>query len=644
MVKRPGSRRWATYAFVALLVAGVFICAFALRMWSLYQAGQDARMRLEVAVATAQQAGIGLTAEQARFVTQDLAEADASFAQVQSALDGDPAVRLLRLLPAVDRQAEAAGTLVQAARVLTSRSAEVGSLLAAYVAARDGNQGLQRVAAFARLAATTRAQTDDLLTAFDASDRLVSGLALDGLLGPVASARDELAARIAAARPVVAAGAVLGAVIPSIMGVGGQRRYLVLALDNAELRPVGGLIGAFATPTLTDGVLTGVAFRDVNDVDKPNQSTYVQPPPGLAGHLLGKFPWQVADAGWSPDFAVSAAAARHLYQVETGSADFQGTIAFTPDVVDALLEVVGPVAIPDAGLTIHAGETYLVSLEQVEILHHGPSRKQFLAELASQVLTRVLALPPARYSDVFTALDRAGKRRQLQILFDDPAVQAAVDRLGWYTPFRFPGTDDRLAVVEANVGPPSKLDVLLKLGHVLDVTLQPDGSALERLVTTYTNGFGPNLPPALESVRASSQYGILGSYQRRYLVPDARLLGVSSDGHPPLTAPERLDTELGCLVVANYLQIRPGVTHLETRYVAPYVVQFSDDPARSGTYRLDVRKQAGRDHDTLTVRVTVPPGTMPVAWSSGGTVDGQTITFSATTEFDHTFDVTYAPA
>lgn len=643
MVKRHRLRRWVTYGSVALLVAGVLACAFAVRMWSLYEAGEDARARLELALTTAQQAGFGLTAGQAGSVTQNLAEADASLAQVQSALEGDPAVRLLRLLPAVDRQAQAAGTLVQAARVLTSRSTEVGSLLTAYVTTRDGNQGLQRVAAFARLAATTRAQTDDLLTAFDASDRLVSGLAPQGLLGPVESVRDELAARIAAARPVVAAGAVLGTVIPSIMGVGGQQRYLVLALDNAELRPIGGLIAAFATPTLTNGLLSDPTFHDVYDVDKADQPTYVAPPPGLAGHLLGNDPWQVADAGWSPDFATSAAAARRLYRVETGAADFQGTIAFTPDMVDALLEVVGPVAIPDAGLTVHAGETYLVSLQQVEILHQGPSRKQFLAELASEVLARVLALPPARYPDVIAALDHAGKRRQLQVLFDDPAVQTAIDGLGWYTPFRFPGTDDRLAVAEANVGPVSKLDALLKLDHVLDVTLQPDGSALERLETTYTNGFGPALPPTLESVRASFRYGILGSYLRRYLVPNARLLGVSSDGHPPLTAPELLGTELGCLVVANYLQIPPGITHLETRYVAPHVVQSPDDPARSGAYRLDVRKQAGRDRDTVTVRVTVPPGAMPVAWSSGGTVDGRTITFTTTTEFDHTFDVTYGP-
>lgn len=38
------------------------------------------------------------------------------------------------------------------------------------------------------------------------------------------------------------------------------------------------------------------------------------------------------------------------------------------------------------------------------------------------------------------------------------------------------------------------LDVLLRLDHSLDVQLAADGSATERLVTTYTNHHGPTLP------------------------------------------------------------------------------------------------------------------------------------------------------
>ena len=75
--------------------------------------------------------------------------------------------------------------------------------------------------------------------------------------------------------------------------------------------------------------------------------------------------------------------------------------------------------------------------------------------------------------------------------------------------------------MEANVAPVSKLDVLLTLDHSLDVQLAADGSATEKLVTTYTNHYGPTLPPELERVRSTFADGILGSYSRRYLVPDA---------------------------------------------------------------------------------------------------------------------------
>jgi hypothetical protein len=94
--------------------------------------------------------------------------------------------------------------------------------------------------------------------------------------------------------------------------------------------------------------------------------------------------------------------------------------------------------------------------------------------------------------------------------------------------------------------------------------------------------------------------------------------------------------------VGNYQIIQPGVLNLTTTYRAPDVVVDTTDPAHQGTYRLSFYKQAGRSADTLTVSVTVPVGTVPTAWSDGGTLSGTTVTFSTTTEFDRTFEVTYA--
>ena len=643
---RSRRRRWAALLILAclavILTVGVGVTAHAL---GLYQDLQRAQQALTDAGDLVDRGGLAITSDQAGQVVSRVAEADAALVRAAAELDGDPFIRGLRILPPVARQLDAASALVRAARAMTTHGVAVGALVKGYVAARDGNTGVDKIAAFARLAAQLRPQIDELAGAFVAADSLIGAMPADGLADPLSRARLMLIKRLDQVRPLVAAAQTASSVLPSIMGVGGQRRYLVLALDNAEVRPIGGLIAAFATPAFVDGSLRDMTFKDIRDIDRRDQQTYVQPPDPLADHLLGSFTWQVADAGWWPDFGASVRDVRRLYRVETGHDDVQGVIAFTPELVDRLLQIVGPVTVEGAGITVGPGDTYLVSLEQVEVLHQGNGRKAFLADLASQVLQRLFALPPSRYPEVLAALDEAGKRRQIQILFDDPAAQAAIDSFGWPGAFTFPATGDRLAIIEANVAPVSKLDVLLSLDHTLDVQLAGDGSAAERLVTTYINHFGPTLVPELDRVRSAFFSGNLGSYNRRYLVPGADVTSVSSDDpQDPVTDPDFEDAEGNSLAVGNYQFIRPGTVHLTTEYTAPRVVEpAAGGYSAGGTYTLAFRKQAGRDKDSLIVRVTVPDGMTPTDWTSGGVQDGQAVTFTVTTELDHVFDVTYRP-
>jgi hypothetical protein len=330
-----------------------------------------------------------------------------------------------------------------------------------------------------------------------------------------------------------------------------------------------------------------------------------------------------------------------MYAIETGENDFQGVIAFTPEFVDRLLEVVGPVDVPSAGVTVHPGETYLLSLEQVEVLNQGRGRKQFLAELASIVIDRLFALPPKDYGLVLAAIDESAKRKELQILLDDPSERSALDALGWPGFVDFDDRMDRLAIMETNVAPISKLDVLLTMSHELDVQLHSDGSASERLTTTYTNHFKPKLDPRLERVRQAFFDGNLGHYSRRYISPKALLTAVSSDDPSgPITDAESLEHEPTGLAVGNYLFLRPGRVGLTTHYVVPGVVAPGSDGA-SGVYRLDFRKQAGRDEDIIRVRVHPPQGAVPTGWSPGGVLRDGTVEFETTTEFDRKFEVSF---
>ena len=336
-----------------ILTLGVVLAA---RTLGLYQDLQRAQQALTDAGELVDGAGFSITSDQAGQVVDRLAEADASLVRAAAELDGDPLLGGLRILPPVARQLDAASALVRATRAVTGRGAAVAALLEGYVAARDGSAGADRIAAFVRLAARLRPQTDDLAGAFVAADGIVGAVPVDGLVDPLSRARTLLIKRLDQVRPLVAAAQTASSVLPSIMGVDGQRRYLVLALDNAEVRPIGGLIAAFATPTFVDGSLRDMTFKDIGDIDRRDQQTYVQPPDPLADHLLGSFTWQVADAGWWPDFGASVKDVRRLYRIETGQDDLQGVIAFTPELVDRLLEVVGPVTVEGAGITVTPGQ------------------------------------------------------------------------------------------------------------------------------------------------------------------------------------------------------------------------------------------------------------------------------------------------
>ena len=603
---------------------------------------ESARAALNSLVDVVERGGLALTRDDADQVGEHLAFADASLLRVRDILERDPLLAVLRSSPAMATQIDEARDLAAAAQTLTSQHGKVTGLLERYVEIRESSIGVNRIEGLVTLVASEQSSIKGIMDAIEEGHSKLAELPGRDLIPPLAAARDDLRSQSDRIAFVSEQGKALLTAVPSLFGVGTPKRYLVLALDNAELRPIGGLIAAFATITIADGRLRDLEFRDISAVDRPDQETYVSPPDPVKDHLLGEFTWQVADAGWWPDFDRSAHEARRLYALQTGDQDFDGVIAFTPDFVDALIGVVGPVQVPGTGITVRSGETYLRSLEETEIKNAGPSRKQFLADLASVVLRKVEELPPGGYPALVSALGGAIDRRQLQVLPDEAATRAAMIEVGAYTPFTFEAGSDRLAIMGANVAPVSKLHALLEIDHKLEVVINSDGSANERLVTTYFNRFGPNLPPEFAGVARSFFTGNLGTYERRYLPPDAEVLSVRSVGlDQHVTDPEAVELDSGTLAVGNYLFIKPGIVQLETIYRTPQVIQSSAGHGDESAYRLQFRKQAGRDHDGLVVHVVTPAGAKAIRWTQGGVVGEDFVTFSTTTSVDRAFEVIF---
>ena len=106
--------------------------------------------------------------------------------------------------------------------------------------------------------------------------------------------------------------------VPRVMGYLKPQTYLVLFLNNTEIRPGGGFIGSYAVVRINSG---RVSILETNgsenlDWDAPDDFNVASPAP-LKTYL--KQPrWFFRDANWSPDFPTSARYTHWLYRFENG--------------------------------------------------------------------------------------------------------------------------------------------------------------------------------------------------------------------------------------------------------------------------------------------------------------------------------------
>ncbi|MDM4718823.1 DUF4012 domain-containing protein [Micromonospora sp. WMMA1363] len=163
------------------------------------------------------------------------------------------------------------------------------------------------------------------------------------LVAPVRQALADLRGEIDRLAGLTAAADQAARLLPSLLGVDGPRRYLVVSQNPAELRATGGLIGAYALLEADDGrVRLGSqgTSADFGQFSPPLKvPTEVR---ALWGDLPGTFP---ADVNLSPHFPTAAALYREMFRRRTGTV-VDGVLAVDPVVLSHLLRVTGPVPVP----------------------------------------------------------------------------------------------------------------------------------------------------------------------------------------------------------------------------------------------------------------------------------------------------------
>ena len=592
------------------------------------------RTDLETMVGRVEGTGLGIDRATVDALDADLASARGRFDRLQALLADDPLIRVARAFPLTAANVRGADDVVAGAGDLLDAVGQGLAIGHQFVAIREAQAAdpgsASALSQLVELMATSRDRAVSAAASVAIARQTLAAVP-DGLIGQVESVRDAMQTRIEKYGPLLDTYVQVSAQLPGILGWDGPRRYLVLTQDPAELRPSGGLIGSYGIIAFDKGKITERRFLNVSPLDGKNDYPFVRPPQELANYLLGPTQsWQLADAGWSPDFPTSAQDALRLYTNESSDTRIDGVFAITTHTIDELLKVTGPISVPEYNVTIASGETTLKVLQLTRAPRKpGEDAKAFLSVFADRLFSTLLALPPARWGDIIGAAGTLGQEHLLLAWFHDATDEAFTADGGFGGAIR-QDQGDFVYPVDSNVAPASKLNAWTTRTMDLSVQIDAVGNARNTLAVTWANRVDT---PDGAPYRAMTNVGgsILGMYFRLLVPERSRIEAVSGGGLSPVTDPAVVEDEAGRMAIGTYLQVPPGQTSLTYTWTSPYAATVD---TTGGTYRLTIQSQPGMIPEPLNLTIRAPDGYRITAASPGLTVSGATATMTATFDRD----------
>lgn len=259
-------------------------------------------------------------------------------------------------------------------------------------------------------------------------------------------------------------------ILPTLLGMNTPANYLLEVLDSTELRPGGGFIGNYGTVTLSGGQLAAAHITDVSLLDRTFSragNTIPYPPAYLWFlHYLGQESWSLRDSNLDANFPTAAVYAEQNYTREGGNIPLQGVIAITPTFIQHILEMTGPISIPEYNETIIAQNF----IERIHYHQLGPAgegsgfiaspdghsslRKRFTELLAEHLLVRVQTLSAASaFPKFLSLLVSAVRSKDVQLYLNAQNAQHVLQQLQLDDTIQAPESGDSLMQVDANISP-----------------------------------------------------------------------------------------------------------------------------------------------------------------------------------------------
>lgn len=382
--------------------------------------------------------------------------------------------------------------------------------------------------------------------------------------------------------------------VQAALGFQKPRTYLILFLNNTELRPGGGFIGTYAVVKMNKANPAIIKVEGTEILDNSAPRDYSVEPPDPIKKYLKTPRWNFRDSNWSPDFKLSSQKSLELYKKEKGmeADNIDAVIGITPTVLEEILKISGPLKTDGQEFTAEnftAKLEYLVEYGYVQAGLSFDERKKPLANLMSAFISRLRGDVFKHGAGYLNLLSRLLGEKQIVFYSTLTDEQATLEANHW-AGVSEASVGDYLQWVDANMGA-LKTDAVME--RRLTYSFAPEGAGFTATATMKFFNHG-------KTDWRTTRYL---DYARVYVPAGSKLIGATEVGGDGQSRPVSADEgeESGRQWFGAYLTVGSGQAN-------ELAFHFGLSPAitrqiKDNSYALVVQKQIGTLATPLTLRL-----------------------------------------
>ncbi|BCN70589.1 hypothetical protein RE943_40620 [Prescottella equi] len=245
-------------------------------------------------------------------------------------------------------------------------------------------------------------------------------------LGAVDSARIQLQEQTADLSQLLGNVSTAAEIVPSMMGADGPRTYFIGFQTNAEARGTGGLLGGFGELRAVDGAVHVEDLGSNKELSIEDKKPLDLGPDFEKQYGISRPTTDFRNSNVSSHFPYAAQIWRSLWAQESGE-QVDGVIATDPVALSYILDVVGPVTMPDGEKVTADNVVELTeSTAYSRFANDNNARKAYLQDIAGKVVERMtgkISNPQA----LLEALGRAASERRIAVWSANPTEQQVLE-------------------------------------------------------------------------------------------------------------------------------------------------------------------------------------------------------------------------